>query len=134
MGRQAESPPRHPLKRAVFQAALLAVIMLLSLSAYLVVLWWRGPAARIVTQTAWDRAIPFQPAWVWVYLIPYLIGPVLAGLLSPATFAWYCRRGIPLVLVSVAIFAVLPTRTVRPQTGDLGTGPTAELYRGMVEI
>jgi membrane-associated phospholipid phosphatase len=125
---------RRTLKGAVQQAVVLAVVMLMSLALYLAVLWWRGPQAQITTQTAWDRAIPFRPAWVWVYLIPYALGPLIAAFLTRDTLVWYIRRGIVLVLISVAVFAILPTKTERPSATDLGTGPTAQLYRNMVAI
>lgn len=120
--------------QALWQAAVLAVIMLGSLSLYLIVLWWRGPSATIETMTDWDALTPFRPEWVWVYLIPYVVGPFIVGLLSAETFRWYVRRGIPLVLASLLIFIAVPTKTVRPDVGDLGSGPTAELYRSMVAI
>jgi membrane-associated phospholipid phosphatase len=130
-------PTRWPTSRvaqAIRQAALLAGIMVGSLALYLLVLWWRGPSATIETLTDWDAWIPFHPEWVWVYLIPYVIGPVIVGLLSAETFRWYVRRGIPLVLVSLLIFILLPTKTVRPDISELGSGPTAELYRNMIAI
>jgi hypothetical protein len=120
--------------QGVRQAACLAFIMLGSLGLYLAVLWWRGPHAQVVTWTAWDDWIPFRPAWVWIYLIPYVIGPVIVGLLSRRTFTWYVRRGIPLVLTTLAIFIAVPTKTVRPDASQLGTGLTADLYRNMVAI
>jgi hypothetical protein len=116
------------------QAAVLAAVMMLALALYLLVLKWRGPAAGIATQTRWDEKIPFCPAWVWAYLIPYLVGPVVAGMLSRATFAWYLRRGLLLVFVSLAIFAIWPTRTIRAPTLDLDDGLTAGLYRRMIAI
>jgi hypothetical protein len=129
-------PPRRGRiwARGIRQAVLLAALMGLSLSGYLLVLKWRGPAAVLVTQTAWDRSIPFRPAWVWAYLIPYVVGPVVAGLLCPETFAWYVRRALLLVAVSLVIFALWPTQTVRATAPDLGDGLTAHLYRQMVAI
>lgn len=120
--------------RFLRQAVTLAVMMLASLGLYLAVEWTRGRHATIVTQTEWDRDIPLRIEWVWVYMVPYLIGPIFVGLLSPTTFSWYIRRGIILVLLSCAIFAVLPTRTVRPTVDDLGEGLTADMYRNMIEI
>ena len=102
---QPADVPRR-LARAVRQAAVLALLMLLSLSSYLAVLKWRGDAAVWVTRTAWDRHIPFRPEWVWVYLLPYLVGPVVAGSLSRPTFAWFVRRGLAAVLASLAVFVV----------------------------
>ncbi len=123
-----------PMRRKLVQAGLLAVTMLAALSLYLAVEYWRGGADPVVTQTAWDKRISFQPAWVWVYLFPYLLAPVLAMLLSWDTLLWYLRRGIVVVLISIAIFAIFPTRTVRPSTHDLGTGLTAQLYQNMARI
>jgi membrane-associated phospholipid phosphatase len=122
------------MAQGIRQAAWLVVIMLASLGLYLAVLWWRGPQAQLVTETVADAWIPFDPRWVWVYLIPYVIGPVIVGMLSRDTFAWYVRRGIQLVAISLIIFIVLPTKTVRPDVSDLGGGLTADLYRGMTAI
>ena len=61
-----------------FGRLVLAAIMLGSLGLYLIVLWWRGPH-DLVTWTPCDEWLPFQPEWVWVYLLPYLIGPVAVG-------------------------------------------------------
>jgi hypothetical protein len=125
---------RPALRRGIRQALILIVIMLTSLGCYLAVEWWRGPAASIVTQTAWDRSIPFWPGWVWVYLFPYLLGPVVVGLLSRETFAWYVRRGIPLVVTSLLIFILVPTRTVRPDATGIGDSITADLYRNIAAV
>jgi hypothetical protein len=125
------------LGRRLYQAAVLALVMLGSLALYLTVLWWRGPSAVLSTQTAWDRRIPFHVTWVWVYLIPYLLGPLIAALLSAGSFAWYIRRGLVVVAVSLFIFILLPTRTVRPDpelVAALGDAWTAEIYRSMAAI
>jgi hypothetical protein len=111
--------------------------MLGSLALYLTVLWWRGPSAVLETQMAWDKHIPFHVGWVWIYLIPYLLGPAIAALLSPETFAWYIRRGLIVVAVSLLIFILVPTKTVRPSpelVEGLGDGLTAMLYRNMTAI
>lgn len=134
MGSPTDARNRRTLRGVIRQAILLAVLMAASLGLYLAVLWWRGPDARIVTQTAWDRLIPFYPSWVWVYLLPYVVGPVIAGLLRPATFAWLMRRGLLIVFLSLAIFILVPTKTVRPDTTALGDGPTARLYRNMIAM
>lgn len=122
------------LSQAIRQALLLAVVIGVSLLLYLTVLKWRGPSHVWVTQTEWDRRIPFIPAWVWVYLLPYALGPGLAACLSRDTFWWYIRRALVAVLSSLVIFAVVPSRTVRPPLDDLGTGVTATFYRGMIDI
>lgn len=125
---------RQRFRRGVRQALILAALMFASVSLYMVILWWRGPEATIETQMAWDAWIPFWPSWVWVYLIPYLIGPITVGCLRPSTFAWYIRSALLLDFVSLMIFALLPTRTVRPETTGLDQSWTADLYRNMITI
>ncbi len=118
----------------------LSLFFSMSLSLYLTVLRLRGPAVAFRTRIAWDAAFPFTPLWVWVYLLPYILGPLLTLVMSRAAFAWYVRRGTLVVLVSLVIFAAVPTQTVRPLQDDpagadrLGEGWTADLYRWMVEI
>jgi membrane-associated phospholipid phosphatase len=133
-----ERPPQKEerrLARAVRQALLLAVIMFASLGMYLVVLKWRGHAAVFITHTAWDDAFPFRPEWVWVYLIPYLIGPVVIGLLSRRTFLWYVTRGLATVILTLLIFIAVPTQTApRPSADYLGDSLTGQLYHHMIEI
>jgi membrane-associated phospholipid phosphatase len=101
--------------------------------AYWVVLRWRGQAAAIETQTAWDRAIPFWPAWLYVYLAPYPIAPLLMGLMRRQTFLWLIGRGLIVLIVSLVVFVALPTRTVRP-TAHAGDGFTGAYYRSMTAI
>jgi lysylphosphatidylglycerol synthetase-like protein (DUF2156 family) len=125
---------RPRLAAAIWQAGVLTAIMLGSLGGYLLVLNWRGPDARLTTHTAWDDVVPFQPGWVWVYLIPYLIGPLVIGLFRRETFHWYVKRGLVVVGVTLLIFIVLPTRTAPRPHPDLGDGPTGQLYKMMVDI
>jgi membrane-associated phospholipid phosphatase len=104
------------------------------LSSYLTVLKLRGHAgASLKTWTEWDRFFPFSPVWTWVYLLPYFAGPVLVVVLSRPAFAWYLRRGLLVIVVSLLIFAIVPTQTVRP-VESLDEGPTGWLYRTMVEV
>src|SRR5215472_6210400 len=80
----------------------LTLFFLFSLTLYLAVLKVRGPAGdRLRTLTAWDAAFPFTPWWVWPYLLPYVIGPLLTVLLSRTTFEWYIRRAVLVVVVSL---------------------------------
>jgi membrane-associated phospholipid phosphatase len=127
-------PGMPGLGRFLFQMCSSAAVMGAALGSYLLALKWRGPAAAWITQTEWDRHIPFMAGWVWVYLIPYAVGPVIIGFLSRATFGWYVRRAIFLQILSVGIFLLLPSRTVRPSTDALDSGLTATMYRNMVEI
>src|SRR4051812_16925571 len=88
--------------------AFLALFFLGSLSLYLVVLKLRGPAATIKTWTGLDGLFPFTPWWVWVYLVPYVLGPLLVGALSRSAFVWYINRATLVVIVSLAIFVAVP--------------------------
>jgi membrane-associated phospholipid phosphatase len=123
------------LARGLRQAVLLAAVMFASLGLYLVVLKWRGSDAGLVTYTPVDEIIPFQPAWVWLYLIPYVVGPFAFALVTAETFWWYIRRGLVIVFVSLAIFAAVPTQTAaRPPATHLESGLTALLYHHMIAI
>lgn len=129
-------PPNEPLTlgRYVRQSLGLAAIMFTALSGYLLVLKWRGPHAAINTYRPWDEVIPYQPMWVWVYLIPYIIGPVVIGFMRPQTFRWFVVRGLAVVGVTLVIFMAVPTRTKeRPSTHDL-SGLTAQIYDTMIAI
>src|SRR5262245_46451325 len=88
----------HPF--SIRQAVVVAIVMVTSLAGYLLVLKWRGDDAVFVTKINLDDMIPFQPAWVWVYLIPYIIGPVVIGFLRRPTFNWYISRGIAVVIIT----------------------------------
>jgi uncharacterized membrane protein len=105
------SPLTTPRTFSLWQTIVVAIVMMTALGGYLLVLNWRGDDARFITYTALDEIVPFQPAWVWVYLIPYLIGPVVIGYLRRGTFNWYISRGIAVVLVTLIIFMVVPTQT-----------------------
>jgi membrane-associated phospholipid phosphatase len=122
--------------RGARQAVLIAVIMFSALGLYLTVLKWRGPAGHdhITYVPAVDDLFPFEPAWVWAYLIPYLVGPVVVGTLRRQTFWWFVRRGLVLIGITLAVFIVYPTQTKdRPPT-DRGDSATARLYQSMIEI
>jgi membrane-associated phospholipid phosphatase len=109
--------------------------MMSSLGCYLLVLKWRGGDARFVTYTSWDEWIPFEPAWVWVYLLPYLIGPVALGIVRASTFRWYVSRGLVVVGLSLLIFILVPTQIApRGSNHGLPAGITATIYENMVAI
>jgi membrane-associated phospholipid phosphatase len=64
-----------------------------------------------------------------------MIGPIVVGLLTPATFRWYIQRGLALVIITLLIFIVCPTQTAkRPETHGLDPGLTAWLYQNMIEV
>lgn len=120
--------------RYLRQALELTAIMLASLGGYLLVLKWRGHDVRFVTWTDWDDYFPFWPSWVWVYLLPYLVGPAVIGLLHRETFLWFVRCGLTVVAVTLLIFIGLPTQ-IAPRPAPEGlTGLTGWMYEEMVKI
>jgi membrane-associated phospholipid phosphatase len=126
---------RQSIVRGLIQALLLAIIMFSSLACYLFVLKWRGHAASVVTWIPLDEWVPFWPSWVWVYLIPYAIGPILAGTLSSSTFWWFIRRGLIVMGLALLIFTLFPTQTdIRHRQQPIGTGLTAEVYESVIKI
>ncbi len=114
----------------------LGVFFAVSLSLYLTVLKLRGAAATFKTRRDWDDAFPFSPWWIWIYLLPYLIGPLLVMVLSRPAFVWYVRRGMIVVAVSIVIFFVFPTLTTRLPENEakLSDDLTSALYRNIAGI
>src|SRR5207237_7851559 len=53
---------------------------------------------------------------------------------SRNTFWWFIRRALTVVLLSLVIFAVLPSQTVWPPLEGLGDGWTGAVYRNMIDI
>jgi hypothetical protein len=127
----ADSPSN---RQRVVQALLGSILIIAGLSGYMVVLKWRGPAVVTFTQTAWDRLIPFQPAWLYVYVAPYPFALVILGLMRRTTFVWYIKRALLILAVSLLIFAVVPTQTVRPSLEQLDDGFTVNFYRNLVAM
>ena len=124
------------LARAVRQAVIVAIIMASSLGLYLSILKWRGWEGKdhVTYVESIDETVPFNPAWVWVYLIPYLVGPVMVGMLSRETFLWFVQRGLVVVAISLSIFILYPTQTKVREKRDLGDSLTAQMYTNMVAI
>ena len=126
---------RPTFKRGLGQALFLMAIMYASLGCYLLVLKWRGHAAAVTTWLPLDEWFPFWPSWVWLYLFPYLLGPVLIGMMSRSTFWWYVSRALTVVVFTLMIFIALPTQIDdRHRSQDVGTGLTAEVYKNMIAI
>jgi hypothetical protein len=122
------------LRQRLLQAVLGSAIIVAGLGSYLAVLKWRGSAGAIVTQTAWDRAIPFQPGWLYVYLAPYAAAPVLLAIMRRSTFVWFLASSLTVLAISLLVFSIVPTQTVRPPTEALDDGWTSKFYLAMVAI
>jgi len=122
------------LRQRLLQSLLGSAIIVAGLGSYLAVLKWRGSAGASVTQTAWDRSIPFQPGWLYVYLAPYAAAPVLLAIMRRGTFVRFLTSSLAVLAVSLVVFSTVPTQTVRPAGDELGDGFTSALYRAMVAI
>lgn len=129
-----EELPTPPWRRVVQQALILALVMFSALGGYLIILKWRGPHAGIITWLPVDEWAPFQPQWVWVYLLPYGIAPIVIGFLTPDTFWWFIRRGLVVIGVTLLFFILVPTQTAPRPPHELPPGPTAWMYEEMVKI
>ncbi len=115
----------------------LGVFFGMALGFYMTVLKLRGAAgASLRTWTEWDTVFPFSPWWIWVYLLPYILGPLLVMVLSRPAFVWYLHRALIVVGVSLVIFFIVPTQIQRhvDSEGNLGDDLTSRLYRWMIEI
>src|SRR5262249_13649192 len=123
-----------PLRRRLLQALVGTLIIVAGLASYLLILKWRGPAVVSYTRTEWDRLFPFQPSWLYFYFAPYGIAPLLLGLMRPDTFSWFLKRALIVLSISLLVFALIPTHTVRPPIDELGNGWTAQFYRAMIAI
>lgn len=135
--REEEGPgtlPEKPWRRVARQALILALLMFSSLGGYLLVLKWRGHEPVYITWTPADEWFPFQPTWVWVYMLPYAIAPVVIGLLTPVTFWWFIRCGLVVVIVTLIVFILIPTQTGERPRHELPPGLTALMYEEMVKI
>src|SRR5262245_13779407 len=105
----------------------LGVFFALSFSFYLMVLKLRGHAGdERRTWTEWDRAFPFTPWWTWPYLVVWGLGPLVAVILRREAFVWYLRRATLLVIISITLFAIVPTQTIRPLGMDNPERPDNE--------
>ncbi len=127
-------PEQRTWKSVLWQALVLAVVMFTSLGCYLTVLYWRGPAAQIITWVPWDDLFPFQPEWVWIYLLPYAVAPFIIGLLTTRTFHQFLQRGLTSMGLTLLIFILVPTQTAPRPAPQLSPGLTAWMYENMVTI
>src|SRR5207247_6001803 len=64
---------------------------------------------------------------------PFLVRPLVVGLLTPTTFWWYIKRGVVASALSLIMFILLPTQTAPRPPHNL-SGPTGLLYQWMIEV
>jgi membrane-associated phospholipid phosphatase len=71
---------------------------------------------------------------MWVYLAPYPLAPVILGLMRRATFLWFIKRALLILAISLLVFAIVPTQTIRPSVDGLEDGWTARYYCQLVDV
>jgi hypothetical protein len=118
------------LFRIMATSLLLGVV----LTAYLGVLWAYTVDNGSDTQTSFDRMLPFRPGWVWLYITPFVAGPLLTGLMNRHTYFWYMARAVALSSVSLVLFIVIPTKVSRPDISSLSSDFTGDVFRGITAI
>lgn len=70
--------------------------------------------ARTLPLTLLDRAIDFDPRWVWMYQSVYLLLAVVPWTFDPPNLHRYARGFLALSGVGFAFFLLLPVRGPRP--------------------
>jgi membrane-associated phospholipid phosphatase len=85
--------------------------------------------------TVFDRAVPFVPAWVVIYLVCYVFWIANYILISrQGKVAWYrfATADILSRCICAVIFIVLPTTNIRPEV--VGSGVFNELMRLVYQL
>ena len=121
------------LRGALLQAALL----LFQSVTYFGIETFEGPPHDVSVPL--DRMIPFQPAWVFVYILWFpLIAAFPLALLYWGTplYPAYIFAILADIVISLAIYYVYPTSFKRPEAPDTFAGRTLKLvyqgsYRGL---
>ena len=76
---------------------------------------WPLFTARLIASSALDRAIPFEPRWVPVYLSLMILIPIAPWLMdSRDQVRDYCLALLSIMLVGFGIFFLWPTHCLRP--------------------
>ncbi len=81
-----------------------------------------------------DRRIPFQPVWVFAYILWFpliALFPVAAYFADPAVYARYLAAAALNIVISTVIYLIYPTTMERPVPPDTFTGRLMKLvYSG----
>jgi membrane-associated phospholipid phosphatase len=87
----------------------------------------------VPTRTALDDVVPLWPIFVFVYVSPYVIGPVVAAMLPPKVFRRVLVRIALLLPVQLGAYFVYPTRVIRPDP-PMASDLSASLLRALWAI
>ena len=116
------------LRPAIAQAIFLAIQCVV----YFGVEKFEGPPHNIYRKI--DEKIPFQPAWVFIYILWFpliFLFPVAAYFANQAVYARYLASAAANIVISTVIYLLYPTSFERPVPPDTFTGRTMKLvYSG----
>ncbi|MEZ0266336.1 MAG: phosphatase PAP2 family protein [Phycisphaerae bacterium] len=100
--------PRAPRERAMMyvQRKLLILVLLVPFFAvcYYLPQWLPLAARREIPLLAIDRAVPFQPGWIWPYMSMYLLLPLPPVLSIRADHLRRYSLGMALMFVTCCVF------------------------------
>ena len=102
------APSQWSVRRGALQAATVAAYMAVAMTVYFLIAH-DGNDAATSTKSAFDAAIPLVPAFVWIYISPYLVSPFLVVGASREVFRCLVHRGTLVVLLQLLFFFVFPT-------------------------
>ena len=116
------------LRPAIAQAIFLAIQCVV----YFGVEKFEGPPHDIYRKI--DEKIPFQPAWVFIYILWFpliFLFPVAAYFANQAVYARYLASAAANIVISTVIYLLYPTSFERPVPPDSFAGRTMKLvYSG----
>lgn len=97
--------------------------------AYVLAGWLPGPGLPLA-DTAIDRAVPFDPRGVWLYLSFFLLVPAGYLFTDAARLAWLRRAMQAAALVAGILFVAFPSTLVYPAV--IGAGWSEEVLRFLI--
>lgn len=117
------------LARGALQTIGAAALIAFALAVYFVAAH-HPPYPPLPTRTSLDDLVPIWPAFIYVYLSPYLAGPLVAGLLSRELYRRMLTRVATLLPLQLGAYFAVPTIVVRPHA-PVGDGIGDALVRAI---
>ncbi len=105
--------PAAPARRAAVHFVVVCAAMVVAMSIYFLIAN-DGRTDVMSTKTAVDAWVPLVPWFVWIYLSPYVVAPILVVNAGGTVFRRLARRGVIVIALQLAIFFFLPTVVDRP--------------------
>ena len=113
---------------AIFPLALTGILNLLAYQGAKLVQFLFGTANALDLTTAWDRAIPFRPAWVLVYVGTFLFWIyqyTTVARESPEKVCQLAAADLTAKLICLVFFVAMPTTNTRTAVEGSGFIPCA---------